>query len=435
MATYLGNGQYSLLDVMRQSKNPSINYDGLYQDPDRFSEYDNSRDDHTNQADYPITGNIPTSVLARTDARAYNRNEPLPSAYGEPSRYFNNFNPRIGRPEVVSDFEAGEDGPYLGGNYPENPYPDNTELGDMTGLVTNQFYDQMDKVPTITDMIENNQYNVNDSAMQVMNNAFNQRQIMADETSVGNYPTEPQIASPRFRDASNMAEYLQGNPQIMDNIQNTIGSGIDKFKSGLGSIKDFAMDKGRMGRNLLGSAGAMALGLPGIVGSGAMALMGGLKNQFQDRQLTGDIQDEYGNMYSADELNSQNALGGYYTDPARSARRRTSRIAKMRARDFNNKKISQTNLDRLVRQEKAQQLRDAKDAADRANIQNVQNYTGRELSGYRMSRPASERNYTGGSTNSNPSARGAQDSFSNKSGMGRTGYQEGGLASMFTRRR
>ena len=209
----------------------------------------------------------------------------------------------------------------------------------------------------------------------------------------------------------------------------------DKIGAGFNNVKDFAINKGNMGRNLIGSAGAMALGLPGIVGSGAMALMGGLKNQFQDRQLTGDIQDEYGNMYSADELNSQNALGGYYTDPARSARRRTSRIAKMRARDFNNKKISQTNLDRLVRQEKAQQLRDAKDAADRANIQNVQNYTGRELSGYRMSRPASERNYTGGSTNSNPSARGAQDSFSNKSGMGRTGYQEGGLASMFTRRR
>jgi hypothetical protein len=183
-----------------------------------------------------------------------------------------------------------------------------------------------------------------------------------------------------------------------------------------------------------GDKSLSGMAVKGIKGIGN-ALTGGLGNIFEDRQLTGDIQDEYGNMYSADELNSQNALGGYYTDPARSARRRTSRIAKMRARDFNNKKISQTNLDRLVRQEKAQQLRDAKDAADRANIQNVQNYTGRELSGYRMSRPASERNYTGGSTNSNPSARGAQDSFSNKSGMGRTGYQEGGLASMFTRRR
>jgi hypothetical protein len=75
-----------------------------------------------------------------------------------------------------------------------------------------------------------------------------------------------------------MAEYLQGNPQIMDNIQNTIGSGIDKFKSGLGSIKDFAMDKGRMGKNLLGSAGAMAMGLPGMVGSGVMSLLSGLGN-------------------------------------------------------------------------------------------------------------------------------------------------------------
>jgi hypothetical protein len=84
--------------------------------------------------------------------------------------------------------------------------------------------------------------------------------------------------STRFRDASNMAEYLQGNPQIMDNIQNTIGSGIDKFKSGLGSIKDFAMDKGRMGKNLLGSAGAMAMGLPGMVGSGVMSLLSGLGN-------------------------------------------------------------------------------------------------------------------------------------------------------------
>jgi hypothetical protein len=244
---------------------------------------------------------------------------------------------------------------------------------------------------------------------------------------------KPQIASPRTvidpnRIPGRIQESVEPRQGILQGLQDKIGAGFN-------NVKDFAMDKGNMGRNLIGSAGAMAMGLPGIVGSGAMALMGGLKNQFQDRQLTGDIQDEYGNMYSADELNSQNALGGYYTDPARSARRRTSRIAKMRARDFNNKKISQTNLDRLVRQEKAQQLRDAKDAADRANIQNVQNYTGRELSGYRMSRPASERNYTGGSTNSNPSARGAQDSFSNKSGMGRTGYQEGGLASMFTRRR
>ena len=94
----------------------------------------------------------------------------------------------------------------------------------------------------------------------------------------------------------------------------------------------------------------------------------------------------------------------------------------------------------------AKQQREAKAAADAlaiqqsgltdlGNIQKIQQYTGQPLSDYRMSRPASERNYTGGSTNSNPSTPGAQDGFSNKSGMGRTGYKDGGLAMMFTRRR
>ena len=30
---YLGNGIYDLLDVIRASANPQINYEGLYQDP------------------------------------------------------------------------------------------------------------------------------------------------------------------------------------------------------------------------------------------------------------------------------------------------------------------------------------------------------------------------------------------------------------------
>jgi hypothetical protein len=311
-------------------------------------------------------------------------------------------------------------------------------LSGSTGYPQNQntlrseYFDTGEQVPSLQRALGNERFAMAPEQPDFINAPQDFYQQYSQPKELGFIESAPQPKEAIYQDrimnnnlSNSNYEPKQG---ILQGLQDKIGAGFN-------NVKDFAMDKGRMGRNLLGSAGAMAMGLPGIVGSGAMALMGGLKNQFQDRQLTGDIQDEYGNMYSADELNSQNALGGYYTDPARSARRRTSRIAKMRARDFNNKKISQTNLDRLVRQEKAQQLRDAKDAADRANIQNVQNYTGRELSGYRMSRPASERNYTGGSTNSNPSARGAQDSFSNKSGMGRTGYQEGGLASMFTRRR
>ena len=199
---------------------------------------------------------------------------------------------------------------------------------------------------------------------------------------------------------------------ILQGLQSKIGAGFN-------NVKDFAMDKGRMGRNLLGSAGAMALGLPGIVGSGAMALMGGMGNQFADKTLYGDTIDENGNVYSADQLNKMNAAGGGYTDPARSARRRTRRISKMRARDFNDKKISQTNLNRLVRQEKAQQAARESATAARAMARNPQVYANAGIT-------------SGGFASQNT---GSNSNFSNKSGRGRTGYQEGGLASMFTRRR
>jgi hypothetical protein len=88
-------------------------------------------------------------------------------------------------------------------------------------------------------------------------------------------------------------------------------------------------------------------------------------------------------------------------------------------------------------QKQKKEARDAKDAIDLQNKLDAENeaatnrdkieaYTGQKMSDYRASRPRSEQNYTGGDTNSNPSTPGAQDSFSNKSGMGRTGYFFGG---------
>jgi hypothetical protein len=234
--------------------------------------------------------------------------------------------------------------------------------------------------------------------------------------------------STRFRDASNMAEYLQGNPQIMDNIQNTIGSGIDKFKSGLGSIKDFAMDKGRMGRNLLGSAGAMALGLPGIVGSGAMALMGGMGNAFEDRQLSGDgtTVDEYGRSYNASDLNKMNARGGYYTEAARSSRRRTNRINDMLARKAKGKRISAANLARLQAQEQAQEQ--ARLTATRQMARdNRDNNTGGYQAGYSGS-------FMDGSGTAAEMGSSAMGGIIGHGGTGGRPAQSG-LASMFTRRR
>ena len=63
---------------------------------------------------------------------------------------------------------------------------------------------------------------------------------------------------------------------------------------------------------------------------------------------------------------------------------------------------------------------------DYRNKNKIEKYTQEPMSNYRDDRPSSEKNYTGGDTNSNPSTPGAQDSFSNKSGMGRTGYFFGG---------
>ena len=80
-------------------------------------------------------------------------------------------------------------------------------------------------------------------------------------------------------------------------------------------------------------------------------------------------------------------------------------------------------------QAKLNQLSQAQTRADQANIQNIQQYTGRPLSNYRMSRPASERRYTGHGKSGMGRDRSELMAYG-----GRVGYANGGLASMFTRR-
>ena len=85
----------------------------------------------------------------------------------------------------------------------------------------------------------------------------------------------------------------------------------------------------------------------------------------EDRQLTGGIDslgqglgvvvDESGRSYTADELNALNALGGYYTDPARSSRRRAARIQKMLQRREEGKRISQKSLENLLEQQRQEE--------------------------------------------------------------------------------
>ena len=98
----LGDGQYNQSEVLRKSKNPSINYEGLYEDPHRFLKTAD-KFDRTGQSDNWWSGEIPVNARARADNRAYNRDRPLPSPYGERSYYFDDFNPRVGTPELTAE--------------------------------------------------------------------------------------------------------------------------------------------------------------------------------------------------------------------------------------------------------------------------------------------------------------------------------------------
>ena len=296
----------------------------------------------------------------------------------------------------------------------------------------------------ISENIFFNQDSVNENAMQVMQNAYNQSfqndfevdspyVLSSDRTSkldaidrVFNtgekmaqnrynrntqaYPTTDLDAqytndsfqtqpSTRFRDHSNMKSFLQANPDMGKNIKNKIGSVFNQGKQG---ILNNPLVKGA------GMAFNAATGnIPGMIMGG----IGMLGNQFADKTLYNDTIDENGNVYSADQLNSQNALGGGYTDPARSARRRVNRIRKMKERKDTDRRYSKNNLRILQEQEAAAQQ--SRLAATRSMARdNSKDNTGGYQAGYSGS-------FMGGSGT-------AADMGS---------FRDGGLASMFTRRR
>jgi len=118
-------------------------------------------------------------------------------------------------------------------------------------------------------------------------------------------------------------------------------------------FKDFAapIAKDIAGRTIasqaLGGAGGMIFGLPGaLLGT----IFGGIKggNLFNAPYIGGvTTVDEFGNIISGEELDKQNALGGYYSDAARASRSRDRRISKMRERQALGKKYSEKSLARL----------------------------------------------------------------------------------------
>ena len=117
----------------------------------------------------------------------------------------------------------------------------------------------------------------------------------------------------------------------------------DIKEEGIFSLGDILADLGRKGvegfkdvagrgiaSQVLGGAGGMILGPVGALAGGIAGLFGG-GNMFNSPYIgAGAVtMDEYGNEYSAEQLDKMNALGGYYTDPARASRRRDKGIINM----------------------------------------------------------------------------------------------------------
>ena len=159
--------------------------------------------------------------------------------------------------------------------------------------------------------------------------------------------------------------------EAMNNINNTFR------KSPFSGFLSKGTDIGKtIGKTIGGGIISAATGVP-FLGSA----LGFATRNMENKTLGAGIIDEQGNFFDEDELNSQNALGGGYTDAARSARRRTSRISKMLARKKAGKNFSEKNLYQLQEQEKAQEAaRQA--AADKMQNDNRQNETGGYQAGY-----------------------------------------------------
>jgi len=180
----------------------------------------------------------------------------------------------------------------------------------------------------------------------------------------------------------NQPNYMGENyPMQLENVNPSL---IDRGKEVIGTGKDAIQNAINLG------LGAIS-GIP-FVGS-AIDFIG---NQFEDRQLTGGIDpvtgqplgiivDEYGRSWTADELNKQNARGGWYTDAARSSRRRDKRIDWMEKRKAAGKRFSEENLARLKEQQAREEA--ARVAATRAiAAQNAQTYgTDDATGGYQSS--------------------------------------------------
>ena len=189
----------------------------------------------------------------------------------------------------------------------------------------------------------------------------------------------------------------------------------DKIGAGFNNVKDFAIDKGRMGKNLIGAGAAKFAGLPGMVGSGLMSLLSNLGDGADYQQYTPGF--DYNGL-------NDSMINDFY-DPATGLNRFD------RARRKGNTFASSRTLAEYFQKRKEKKAQDKINAAAATKAAEAAargNYT---PGGSHLSRGTSG----GGLGLSQAQAQSVSQANKDAGYSSFSGLKDGGLASMFTRRR
>jgi len=191
--------------------------------------------------------------------------------------------------------------------------------------------------------------------------------IRSGQAELGIYNT-PQMQYPADNDnESQNAGQFQPEEQGVFSLRDLVG---DIASKGVAGFKDVA---GRsIASQALGGAGGMIFGPMGALAGGIAGLIKG-GDLFNAPYIGAGAatMDEYGNMYTAEQLDKLNAAGGYYSDPARSSRRRDARIRNMIERRDAGLKIGLNNLAKLQEQQRREEAarQSAASAMQQSNIE------------------------------------------------------------------
>ena len=152
--------------------------------------------------------------------------------------------------------------------------------------------------------------------------------------------------------------------------------GIMKFVDLANQSRNF-MFQPRVGKFSLSDAlgivsnNPYSMALTGI--TGAVQGLGALQDRFGIAGVP--TVDQFGNLYTGQQLDRMNALGGYYSDPARQSRSRDRRIQSIFDRRVAGKSFSQKVLDDLL-EKRAQEEAARQAAATQMQQQNREEGTG-----------------------------------------------------------